>query len=184
MTDPDKIKLLFGPYKPPPLKVGDRAFCLFRDAEVVIYDWSLAPIPWPLCYIPGKRSGGKGLLVEEELARAIRHESSLAIQQWWGVSRGTVRRWRGALGIGRMDAEGSRRLIHQAALGGLNARHPQRWPEVRLWTAEELALVGKLPDAQVAYWTGRSLDAVSKMRQQAGLPAVRAKRGKRMKGKA
>jgi hypothetical protein len=28
--------LLFGPYRPPPLKRGDRAVCLARDADVVV----------------------------------------------------------------------------------------------------------------------------------------------------
>ncbi len=31
MIDHDKIKLLFGPYYPPPLRKGGRAFCLYRD---------------------------------------------------------------------------------------------------------------------------------------------------------
>jgi hypothetical protein len=30
------------------------------------------------------------LLVDEELARAIRHESAAAIQFWWGVSGSVV----------------------------------------------------------------------------------------------
>jgi hypothetical protein len=29
-------RLHFGPYKPPSLKKGDRTFCLYRDAEVVV----------------------------------------------------------------------------------------------------------------------------------------------------
>jgi hypothetical protein len=32
---PDKVRLLFGPYEPPPLRKGDRASCLYRDADVV-----------------------------------------------------------------------------------------------------------------------------------------------------
>jgi hypothetical protein len=30
MTDADKVQLLFGPYRPPKLHKGDRAFCLLR----------------------------------------------------------------------------------------------------------------------------------------------------------
>ena len=74
MTDEDHVRLLYGPYTPPALKVGDKAMCLYRDAEVVIYDWSIARIPWPLCYHAGTRAFGKGLLVDEELARAVRLE--------------------------------------------------------------------------------------------------------------
>ena len=111
MTDDDHLKLLFGPYQPPKLKVGDRTLCLYRDAEVVIYDWSLAPIPWPLCYPLGKRGAGKGLLVDVELARAVRLESGLAVCHWWGISRATVRKWRRIVGADRKNNPGTRRLI-------------------------------------------------------------------------
>src|SRR5262245_50093421 len=140
--DADKTRLLFDPYRPPALKVGDRVFCLYRDAEVVVYDWSLAPVPWPLCYQVGMRGSGKGVLVEDELARAIRHESAMAVRYWWGVCQKTVCNWRAALGICRTEAEGSRRLIQQTARDGLNARrNPAAW-EIRLWTAAERALLG------------------------------------------
>src|SRR4051794_16823394 len=96
MKPGEKTALLFGPYQLPVLKVGSRASCLYRDAEVVIYGWTGAPISWPLCYLAGTRAVARGILVNEELVRAIKHESGLAIQHWWDVSRGTVRRWRRA----------------------------------------------------------------------------------------
>ncbi len=65
--DIEKTALLFGPYNTPALKVGDRSLCLYRDAEVVIYDWTIAPMSWALCYHAGTRAFGKGILVEEEL---------------------------------------------------------------------------------------------------------------------
>jgi hypothetical protein len=52
------------------------------------------------------------------LARAVRHESVVAIQHWWGVCNGVVHRWRRALGVGRMDNPGSRRLILAASAKG------------------------------------------------------------------
>ena len=76
---PDACKLLHGPYRPQPLRRGDRATCLFRDGDVVITGWSDARIPWPRCRRPDS-SGGSGLLVDDELLRALRSESSLAIQ--------------------------------------------------------------------------------------------------------
>jgi hypothetical protein len=169
----DKTRLLFAPYQPPALKRGDRFFCLYRDAEVVVYDWSLAPIPWPLCYHADRRGCGKGPLVDDELARAIRHESAVAVQYWWGVCQKTVCKWRAALGIRRLDAEGSRRLIHQAAQHGLNARRNAAAGEISLWTARELLLLGALPDAEVARRTGRTYHAVRIMRGQLGLPALK-----------
>ena len=45
MTNRDRIKLLSGPYLPPKLKRGDRAFCIYRDADVLITGWSDARIP-------------------------------------------------------------------------------------------------------------------------------------------
>jgi hypothetical protein len=44
LTDADRVKLLFGPYKAPPLQRGDRATCLYRDTTVIITRWSDAPI--------------------------------------------------------------------------------------------------------------------------------------------
>ena len=81
MTDRDRLKLLFGPYRAPPLRRGDRATCLYRDTTVVITSWTDAPIPWPRCRALDSR-GGFGLLVDEELARAVRHESAAAVMHW------------------------------------------------------------------------------------------------------
>jgi hypothetical protein len=39
MNDRDKVKLLFGPYKAPHLKVGDRTLCLYRDKDLIITSW-------------------------------------------------------------------------------------------------------------------------------------------------
>jgi hypothetical protein len=105
-------------YRPPPLKRRDRAFCLFRDTDVVVTSWTAARISWPRCRSPEHPKGGTGLLVCEELARAIGNEPAAAIVHWWGVSEVTVFRWRKAFGIGRSDPEGSRRLIQAAAQAG------------------------------------------------------------------
>jgi hypothetical protein len=79
----DPYHLHHGPYNPPALRRGDKASCLYRDGDVVITSWSDGRISWPRCRRLGTR-GGSGLLVDEELARAVRLESSLAIQYWWG----------------------------------------------------------------------------------------------------
>ena len=107
-----KTELLHGPYRPPALCRGDRTNCLYRDAEVVITSWTDGRISWPRCRALGVR-GGSGLLVDEELLRAIRSESSLAMQYWFGVNVTTVWKWRQAFGIPRYGTEGSRRL-HEA----------------------------------------------------------------------
>src|SRR5262249_37800998 len=48
------------------------------DADVTVTSWTAAPIPWPRCCRPGTHGGGSGLLVTEELARAVRTEPAIA----------------------------------------------------------------------------------------------------------
>jgi hypothetical protein len=81
----DRTRLLYGPYRPMPLQRGDRAFCLYRDCDVVITSWSDARVPWPLCVRLGGRAK-PGPLVNETLLAAARREASIAIQHWFGVS--------------------------------------------------------------------------------------------------
>jgi hypothetical protein len=97
MGNADRLRLLHGPYRAPALRKGDRAYCLFRDCAVVITGWTDAPVPWPRCRAPGGPRGASGLLLDEELARAVRHESAAAVMHWWGVTTGSSgaggRRW-------------------------------------------------------------------------------------------
>src|SRR5262245_7843833 len=119
MTDRERVKLLFGPYTPPKLKRDDRANCLVRDCTVVITSISAGRIPWPRPRARDQRGGGgSGLLVDEELARAVRSEPAAAVMYWWGVGVHAVWRWRKALGVGRMDSPGRRRLILAAGEAG------------------------------------------------------------------
>jgi hypothetical protein len=194
LTDRDRIKLLFGPYKAPPLRRGDRAFCLLRDCDVVVTSWTDARIPWPRCRALDGPGGGSGLLLDGELARAVRHESAAALMYWWGASKGAVERWRRVLGVGRTDNEGTARLMRAASERGaaelrgkvLPAEQVERRRQTALekdlaqylhkgyhgpwWTAKELALLGRLPDAEVAAKVGRTPDAVRSQRQLLGIP--------------
>ncbi len=203
----DPYQLLHGPYHSPALRRGDRATCLVRDGDVIVTGWSDAPIPWPRCRRPDSHGGGSGLLVDEELARAIRLESSLAIQHWFGVDYSVVWRWRKALGVPRFN-EGAARLQTAlnvrkgAALKGkrlppaaverrrrtakeLGLRPSQR-PGGRPWTGEELHLLGTLPDAELAARFGRTETAVRVMRLRRGILSVRDRRRRehRIRGKA
>jgi hypothetical protein len=118
MNTLNKVELLFGPYQAPALCRGDRAFCLARDCDVIITSWTNAPIPWPRCRALDSPGGGSGILVDEELARAIRSESASALKHWWRASRCTVHWWRKMLDISCAGTEGSRRLIQAAAQAG------------------------------------------------------------------
>jgi hypothetical protein len=168
----ERVQLLFGPYQPPPLKNGQHAYCLYRDQAVTITTWSNARIPWPRCYLAVGRARAHGLLVDEELARAVRHESAAAVGYWWGVGRNAVRHWRRALGVGRKDNEGTHRLVLAAIQSNMDARGQNG----RVWTAAEIALVGALPDAEVARRTGRSVNAATMKRRQLQRPCIRGRR--------
>jgi hypothetical protein len=80
MHPADRLQLLHGPYTAPALKRGDRAVCLFRDGDVIVTGWSDVRVSWPRCRLPGTRGGGSGLLVDAELARAVRCESAQAVR--------------------------------------------------------------------------------------------------------
>jgi hypothetical protein len=155
-TDPDKVRFLHGPYRTPKLRRGDRAQCHYRDKDVIVTGISSARIPWPLCKPVGR--GLPGLLVEEELARAIRCESSLALQHWWGASPRVVWCWRKALGVGRFT-EGSLRLMRLVGQAGADALRGQPLPPVGGQArpqGERLAEAGRVrPDEDiVAFNTG------------------------------
>jgi hypothetical protein len=72
MKDRDRTKLLFGPYQAPRLRKGDRATCLFKDTDVVDTGWTDARISWPRCRPLDVPRSHPSLLVDDELARAIR----------------------------------------------------------------------------------------------------------------
>ena len=204
---PAKCQLLFGPYTPPNLKVGDRAVCLFRDTDVIITSWTDAPIPWPRFRAVDKPHGGSGLLVDEELARAVRSESKAAVMYWCGASHAAVYNWRKALGVGQWEPEGSRRLHRvnsakvaaafqahefteaerrqrrQTALRNNLARHLQpgyNGPAyTEGWTAADLALLGTMPDAELAERIGRPYWSVFYARRGRGIPAFTGPRRRR-----
>jgi hypothetical protein len=110
MTDADRYRLLFGPYRTPRFRYGKAVFCDVRG-EVVICGLSDAPMPWPV----GKRGSARSLVVYGQLARAVRRESAQAVAHWWVVTPQTVWVWRKALGVGPVT-EGTRRLKHDYAL--------------------------------------------------------------------
>jgi hypothetical protein len=193
MTNRDRTKLLFGPYKTPLLKRGDRATCLFRDGDVVITSWTDAPISWPRCRAIDSPGGGSGLLVDEELARAVRHESAVAVVFWWGASERAVWAWRRALGVTRTTNEGSHRLIQVSAKKGAKAIKARVWTDEEraqrrqlnterelasnlipgyhgpLWTAQDIAMLGRMLDEVVARRTRRTVGAVRQKRLELGL---------------
>lgn len=87
-------------YRPPRLRVGDTVRCEYKGRDVEVALFGDAPMRWPTW----RGNGGKQLpILAGDLVRAVRQESEQAVCHWWGVSRDTVKRWRRALGVGRMN---------------------------------------------------------------------------------
>jgi hypothetical protein len=144
MKDRERVRLLFCPYRPPWPRKGDRAFCLYKDTDVVVTGWTDAPRSWPRCRPLALRRARPSLLVDEELARAIRHESAAALRYWWGVSEFLVWKWRRALGVNCRNCPGTQRLLRAASeQGAAQVRGkplPPEQVEQRRRTALELNL--------------------------------------------
>jgi hypothetical protein len=185
-------ELLFGPYVSHCYRRGTRVTCLFRDGDCVVTGKTFARISWPRCRRIGHR-GGSGLLVDEELARAVRRESVLAIAYWFGVGPETVWRWRQALGVPQWNT-GSRLLRKQVNAVLADKARGKRLPAdqverrrqtakklrlrplangyggSRAWTKRELRMLGTVPDIILARWIDRTPLAVRVMRTRLGLP--------------
>jgi hypothetical protein len=199
MATPSEFKLLGAPYTPPRVKRGDRAFCLLRDCDVVITRWTDARIPWPRCTVP-RRGGGSGLLIDEELARAIRTESAEAIKYWFGIGTHGVWNWRKAFEVKHWGTPGSQRLqldlIAKASAVTRGKKLPKAAVEERRgratrlnlgrflkhgyhgprWTEEQLALLGTMCDEDVAARTGKSTSAVRQRRTRLGIRTFKDRR--------
>ena len=137
-----RTQLHFGPYRAPRFHVGDRVACLLRDADCVVTSWSDARIPWPRVRAL-EAHGGSGLLLNDELARAVRHESAAAVMHWWGVGAGAVWSWRRALGVGRKDNKGTMELMQAAAEKGAAAVQAREFTQ-----AERQARAPECPPAK------------------------------------
>jgi hypothetical protein len=195
----ERVQLLNGPYRPPKLRRGQRTFCQYRGRTVVITGRSDGRLPWPRCRALGSR-GGSGLLVEDELARAVRTESAAAVKHWWGVGTHAVWAWRQALGVDRRNNPGTRRLALAASAAGAAKMRDTPMPEAqkaalrerckrlnlarflkprpggRPWEEKELALLGTEPDEALAARFGRTPNAVRVMRTRRGVPTARDRR--------
>jgi hypothetical protein len=130
-----------------------------------------------------------------------RQESATAITHWWGVSMSVVLKWRKALGVKRQTNPGSQRLIRFAVEAAASAQRGAAWrPEQiehrrqvyamrnsevgddavyrgAVWTEEELALLGTMPDTEVAVRLGRTLEGVRLKRERMGVAGIQRQAG-------
>jgi hypothetical protein len=121
----------------------------------------------------------------------VRLESALALQHWFGIKSECVTRWRRILGVPKWNP-GSvrlRRALNQefgARCKGKKQpaelverqrqiaraqgrRPPGRW-DGKGWTADQFALLGTIPDEDLARKTGRTTEAVRHRRTELGIP--------------
>jgi hypothetical protein len=99
MTDADRFRLRFGPYKTPVFKYGDDGFCEVRGG-VIVCGLTDAPIPSPGGKRKQRGSRARSIVLCGALVDAVRRESAQAVAYWWGVTAQTVTHWRRALGVG------------------------------------------------------------------------------------
>src|SRR5262245_40153949 len=139
MPAPDpRLALVAGPYRPPPCKPGDKLLCALRDRLVVVKKVTGARVPWPATN--SGRGGRYAPIVTEELARAIRTESNQAVAYWFGLSPGTVTRWRRLLGVPR-TTPGTARLYDEVATPLLLTLAVPWAAAPEAWTAERRARI-------------------------------------------
>jgi hypothetical protein len=186
--------VLAAPYTPLDYQIGEEVHCLFRNAPCKVTSWTEAPIAWPRVQPLGQR-GGCGLLVNDELVRAIRTESAEALKHWFGASPNVVWRWRKWQNIEQYGTPGSKQLhaiisekgaaavrdkqlsdeecdIRSERAKRLGLRPPARWTEKNgAWAKDELIVLGTSPDGQIAELIGRTLAAVTCKRLSLGIPA-------------
>jgi hypothetical protein len=200
MNSRDRVQLLAGPYHPPALRQGDRAFCLFRKARVIITGRTNGRIRWPLCLSAGGFGRG-GYFVCKELVRAIRNESAAALMYWFGVNKNTVTAWRNAFGVTNSNNRGTARLhdqrkekLRQTQMSA-EQRELQRRIAIELnlaqyfmkyrrsngpdWTKAEIALLRTDADRVIAAKVGRTTNAVNRKRKKLGIPRIPDKFGRR-----
>lgn len=122
----ENAALIAGPYLAPACRKGDWLDCEIAG-RTEVGGWSEGLIAWPR----RKKTGRHSLILCGDLVRAVRAESSEAIQHWWGVGETTVWAWRTALRVGRIT-DGTRLLLQErtgvppeaAARGREEARSP------------------------------------------------------------
>ena len=97
-SNPPPPKLLGEPYAPPPCREG--AWVMDELHGLVhVNGFSDGRLSWPTRKRP--RGGARALMLTEDLVRAIRLESAVAVAYWWGISTKTVRMFRRLLDVPR-----------------------------------------------------------------------------------
>jgi hypothetical protein len=73
--------------------------------------------------------GHPALLLDDELARAVRSEAAAAVRYWWGVSHGVIGRWRKFLDVTRTNNARKHALMLAACQAGAEAVKAKEWTD-------------------------------------------------------
>ena len=184
--DDGRFDLRHGPYVAPRVRVGGRLFC-DNHGTVKVCKFSDGPLSWPLCTV-GER-GGPAFVLCGDLVRAIRLEAAEAVAREWGVNPSTVSRWRRILGVKRFNLGTHNLFLHyqgkaltaeNTARGramqtpelqvnwGLKRREDGRTRK-RRWLADEVAMLGTMPDTALAPRLKCSARTVMLRRRELGI---------------
>lgn len=133
-------ELMGGPYKTPACREGGWVMDEVHGL-VQVNGFSEGRLSWPTRKRP--LGGPRALALTEELVRAIRLESAVAVSYWWGISTNTVRKFRRLLHVPRNTP-------------GTIARHgvvaepppPEAGAKGRKKVATELAIRQRIADTQ------------------------------------
>jgi hypothetical protein len=168
MLTSERVKLLYGPYHPPRFRLGGFLRCTVRG-KVTVRRISAGRIAWPQTLLYNRPA----FIICGDLVRALRRESPLAICHWWGVSPGTVSRWRRAIGVPEFN-DGTRKLRSRCSVQAPlrlqqweTARQKTNLPEVNARRAASNC--GRQPSALV-------LEDLARGRKKVQSPAAKKKR--------
>lgn len=184
--DDGRFELRHGPYHPPRVRRGGRLFCE-NLGTVKVCTFSDGPIPWPKCPV-GER-GGPAFVLCGDLVRAVRLESATAVARAWGVSPSTISRWRRILGVAQFNpgthylflTYQGKALTAETTARGRAMQTPERQAEWgrkrreegrtrrRRWTDSQDAMLGTMPDRDVARRVGCPTSAVGRRRRELGI---------------
>jgi Ni/Co efflux regulator RcnB len=178
MNDADRLRLLFGPYRPPRCRVGGWLRCAVRG-KVRVVAMSDARIPWPLTY-----AGNHPVpVVCGGLLKTLRRESAQAVEHWFGLSVWNSWKLRKALGVPRAN-EGTSRVHGDWMPERIAHRDPEVFrranqsPERRAKLAARMQ-GKKLPPAVVEKMRAAQLGKRASAETRAKMSAVQKRRGTR-----
>jgi len=187
MSEPGR-RLIGGPYSSPSVGIRGDITCVIRG-PVTVAMWTEGRIPWPCAH-----ERGHPIVLCGDLVRAVRVESSNAVIYHWGVCGSTVLKGRRALGTPTHN-EGTRALHRELIQENITPEafaHGQarlrdadvqatirvtkskltKCANQRVWTPEEDALLGTVPDNYLTARFGCALGTLAARRRLLAIPAT------------